>query len=168
MQSEKKWFALYTKPRWEKKIHSVLLDKGIESWCPLQKTERQWSDRKKIIEQPLFRSYVFVRISAGEKVTVLSTDGVLNFVYYCGKPAIIRDEEVSLIKQYLSEKDVTLSIINAEGFSDQATVRVNHGVFMGKEGMVVRGGKKKVYVKLESLGQIMIVEFPATHLSPMD
>lgn len=168
MQSEKKWFALYTKPRWEKKIHRVLLDKGIESWCPLQKTERQWSDRKKIIEQPLFRSYVFVHISPAEKVAVLSTDGVLNFVYYLGKPAIIRDEEVALIKQYLAEKDVTLSLISSEGFAEQSAVRVNHGVFMGKEGKVVRGGKRKVYVKLESLGQVMVVEFQAAHLSPMD
>ena len=62
MELEKKWYALYTKPRWEKKIDSVLIRKGVESWCPLQKIERQWSDRKKIIEDPLFKSYVFVRI----------------------------------------------------------------------------------------------------------
>jgi transcription antitermination factor NusG len=67
----KKWFALYTKPRWEKKINTALLKKGIESWCPLQIIEKQWSDRKKIIEEPLFRSYVFVKISAEEKNNVL-------------------------------------------------------------------------------------------------
>ncbi|MFW1373630.1 transcription termination/antitermination NusG family protein, partial [Vibrio parahaemolyticus] len=68
--NEKRWHALYTKPRWEKKIDTVLLRKGVESWCPLQKVERQWSDRKKIIEDPLFKSYVFVKIDDTERTKV--------------------------------------------------------------------------------------------------
>lgn len=167
MELEKKWFALYTKPRWEKKIDSALIRKGIESWCPLQKVERQWSDRKKIIEDPLFKSYVFVRIDTSERVKVLSTDGVLNFVYYLGKPAVIKDEEVAIIKRYLDEKDVRISILSEEGYRDEMLVKVNHGVFMGQEGTVIRGGKKKVYVKLETLGHVMAVEFPAAYLSPL-
>ena len=163
----KKWYALYTKPRWEKKIDSVLIRKGVESWCPLQKIERQWSDRKKIIEDPLFKSYVFVKIDDTERTKVLATDGVLNFVHYLGKPAIIKDDEIETIKRYLSEKDVSIFIIAQEGFTEDAKIRVNHGVFMGNEGTVLRGGKKKVYVKLESLGQVMVVEFPAEFLSPI-
>ncbi|TDO25700.1 UpxY family transcription antiterminator [Sediminibacterium goheungense] len=165
MEPEKKWFALYTKPRWEKKIDSVLLRKGIESWCPLQKVERQWSDRKKIIEDPLFKSYVFVRITPDERTKVLMTDGVLNFVHYLGKPAVIKDEEVETIKKYLAEKDASIAILSEEGFQNEMKIKVNHGVFMGNEGTVIRGGKKKVYVKLESLGQVMVVEFPAEYLS---
>jgi transcription antitermination factor NusG len=165
MQPVKKWYVVYTKPRWEKKIDSVLLRKGIESWCPLQKVERQWSDRKKIIEDPLFKSYVFVHIEDTEKTNVLMTEGVLNFVHYLGKPAVIRDEEVATIKRYLSEKDASIYIISQEGFKEETKIRVNHGVFMGNEGTVLRGGKKKVYVKLESLGQVMVVEFPAEFLS---
>ncbi len=167
MQLEKKWYALYTKPRWEKKIDTVLVRKGIESWCPLQKIERQWSDRKKIIEDPLFKSYVFVRIDDTERTKVLMTDGVLNFVYYLGKPAVIKDVEVDLIKKYLAEKDASIFIISQEGFKEETKIKVNHGVFMGNEGTVLRGGKKKVYVKLESLGQVMVVEFPAEYLSPI-
>lgn len=167
MELEKKWYALYTKPRWEKKIDSVLIRKGIESWCPLQKVERQWSDRKKIIEDPLFKSYVFVRIDDKERAKVLMTDGVLNFVYYLGKPAVIKNEEIEIIKRYLSEKDASIHIISKEGFAEETKIRVNHGVFMGNEGTVLRGGKKKVYVKLESLGQVMVVEFPAEFLSPI-
>ena len=167
MEPEKKWYALYTKPRWEKKIDTVLVRKGIESWCPLQKIERQWSDRKKIIEDPLFKSYVFVRIDNTERTKVLMTDGVLNFVYYLGKPAVIKDEEVAIIKRYLSEKDASILILSQEGFKEETKIKVNHGVFMGNEGTVLRGGKKKVYVKLESLGQVMVVEFPAEYLSPI-
>lgn len=163
----KQWLAVYTKPRWEKKIDSVLIRKGIKSWCPVQKSERQWSDRKKIIEEPLFRSYVFVHVDAAERVRVLSTEGVLNFVYYLGKPAIIRDEEIDLIRKYLGEKTAALTVISEEGFKEDMRVMVNHGVFMDNEGTVVRGGKKKVYVRLESLGQVMIVEFPAEYISPV-
>lgn len=167
MLPEKKWFALYTKPRWEKKIDVVLIRKGIESWCPLQKIERQWSDRKKIIEDPLFKSYVFVRIDDTERTKVLTTDGVLNFVHYLGKPAVIKTDEIDIIKKYLAEKDARISIISQEGFKEETKIKVNHGVFMGNEGTVLRGGKKKVYVKLESLGQVMVVEFPAEYLSPI-
>lgn len=162
---KKKWYAIYTKPRWEKKIDSVLIRKGIESWCPLQKVERQWSDRKKIIEEPLFKSYVFVRIDDTERSKVLMTDGALNFVYYLGKPAVIKDEEVENIKLYLAEKDAKITIISDEGFSSGDLVKVNYGVFMDQEGTVVRGGRKKVYVQLQGLGQVMIVEFPATFLT---
>jgi transcription antitermination factor NusG len=164
---EKKWYAVYTKPRWEKKIDTRLIKKGIESWCPLQKVERQWSDRKKIVEDPLFKSYVFVRIDVTERSNVLMTDGVLNFVYYLGKPAVIRDEEVNNIKTYLSEKDARVSLISDEGFVQGEKIRINFGVFMDREGTVLRGSKKKVYVQLQSLGQVMVVEFPAEYLSPI-
>ncbi len=164
---KKKWYAVYTKPRWEKKIDASLKKKGIDSWCPLQKVERQWSDRKKVIDDPLFKSYVFVNIEETEKSRVLMTDGVLNFVYYLGKPAVIKDAEVESIKNYLAEKDASIYILSQEGFKEETRILVNHGVFMGNEGTVLRGGKKKVYVKLESLGQIMVVEFPAEYLSPI-
>ncbi len=167
MEVEKKWYAIYTKPRWEKKIDASLVKKGVESWCPLKKIERQWSDRKKIIEEPLFKSYVFVRIGPGEKSLVLMTDGALNFVHYLKKPAVIRDEEINLIKKYLAEKDASISVISEEGYREETRIRVNHGVFMDKEGTVLRGGKKKVFVRLESLGQVMVVEFPAEFLSPL-
>jgi len=162
---EKKWYAVYTKPRWEKKIDSVFVRKGIESWCPLQKVERQWTDRKKIIEEPLFKSYVFVYIDDTERSKVLMTEGALNFVYYLGKPAVIKVDEINNIKAYLSDKDAKISIISDQGFSSGDLIKVNYGVFMDKEGTVIRGGKKKVYVELQSLGQVMIVEFPAVFLT---
>src|SRR4051812_15560771 len=93
----KRWYALYTKPRWEKKVNSVLEKKDIEVWCPLQKIQKQWSDRKKIVEEPFFKLFVFVNIEDTEKTKVLRADGFLNFVYNVGRPAVIRDEEVEII-----------------------------------------------------------------------
>jgi transcription antitermination factor NusG len=167
MENEKKWYAAYTKPRWEKKVSRVLDLKGVECWCPLRKIEKQWSDRKKIVEEPLFTSYVFIRIDDKEKSDVLITDGVLNFVHHVGKPAIIRDEEIDLIKKYLSEKDATITVQSLDSLDQNTRIKVNHGVFMDTTGTVVKGGKKKVFVKLESLDQVMIVEFPIEHLSPL-
>ena len=164
---EKKWYALYTKPRWEKKVDSLLLKKGIETWCPLQKVTRQWSDRKKVIEEPLFKSYVFVRIEDTDRTKVLMTDGALNFVYYVGKPAVIRNEEIELIKKYLSDSEAAISIQSIESLDENTRIRVNHGIFMDTPGTVVRGGNKKVYVKLESLGQVMVVEFPIEYVTPI-
>jgi len=162
---DKKWYAVYTKPRWEKKINSKLLEKGIESWCPVQKKESQWSDRKKIIEDPLFKSYVFVHINDDERVPVLSTNGVLQFVHHLKKPAVIRDEEIELIRSYLLEKNVNITVEDLKQFSADNKVIVRKGVFMDAEGTVIKGGNKKVYVRLESLDQLLIVEFPAEHLS---
>jgi len=162
---EKKWFAIYTKPRWEKKVNDRLLEKGIESWCPVQKKESQWSDRKKIIEDPLFKSYVFVHIKDDERVAVLTTNGALQFVQHLKKPAVIRDEEIELIRSYLLEKNVTLSIENLKHFDENNKVVVRKGVFMDIEGTVIKGRSKKVYVRLESLDQVLVVEFPAEHLA---
>lgn len=167
MESTKKWFALYTKPRWEKKVSKVLDNKGIECWCPVKLTQKQWSDRKKIIEEPLFTSYVFVHIDDTERTKVLMTDGILNFVYHVGKPAVIRDEEIELIKKYLAEKEATVSVQSLASLDENTRIKVNHGVFMDTTGTVVKGGKKKVFVKLESLDQVMIVEFPIEYLSPL-
>ncbi len=168
MENNKKWYALYTKPRWEKKVNLVLNNKGIECWCPLRKTEKQWSDRKKIIEEPLFTSYVFVYIEETDRTKVLMTDGILNFVYYVGKPAIIRNEEIDLIKKYLSETEAKVTVQSLSSLDENTRIKVNHGVFMDTTGTVIKGGKKKVYVKLESLDQVMIVEFPIEYLSPIN
>lgn len=167
MENGKKWFALYTKPRWEKKVNKVLELKGIESWCPIRKVTKQWSDRKKIVEEPLFTSYIFVRIADTERTNVLMTDGIINFVYYVGKPAVIRDEEIDIIKKYLSETQATISVQSLSSLDENTRIKVNHGIFMDTTGTVLKGGKKKVFVKLESLEQVMIVEFPIEYLTPL-
>src|SRR5215470_16647273 len=90
----RKWYAIYTRPRWEKKVNSLLVEKGVESYCPLNKVRRKWSDRLKIVEEPLFKSYVFVKIDDREKTVVRMTDGVINFVYWNKKPAIVKEKEI--------------------------------------------------------------------------
>ena len=82
MSGDKKyWYVVYTKPRWEKKVYSLLEEEGIEAYCPLNKVHKQWSDRMKWVEEPLFKSYVFVRLAEEEMSQVRMVSGVINYVY---------------------------------------------------------------------------------------
>jgi len=98
-------------------------------------------------------------------LTVLQTDGVLNFVHYLNRPAVIRDDEIMLIKSFLSEKEAFISVQSLQSFRENDKVVVKKGVFMDQEGTVIRLGSKKIYVKLESLQQLMIVEFPISYVA---
>ena len=109
----KKWLALYTRPRWEKKVHALLEEKGIESYCPLNKVRRQWSDRVKVVEEPLFKSYVFVRVDEGERTAVRLTSGAINFIYWNGKPALIREKEIDTIRKFL-DGDFSIIILKLQ------------------------------------------------------
>ena len=147
---EKKWYAIYTKPRWEKKVDKLLGEKGIESYCPLQKIQRQWSDRKKIVEEPLFKSYVFVRISDDEQTALRMVNGVVNFVYWMGKPAIVKDHEIQVIRQFMNEYDnVEVTHMSIE---EGSKIMVESGVLMGKSGTVKKVLHKKVEVFIQSIG----------------
>jgi len=154
IQLNKKWFAIYTRPRWEKKVNLLLQEKGVESYCPLNKVKRKWSDRVKIIEEPLFKSYVFVKVSDEEKTTVRMTSGVTNFVYWNKKPAIIKEKEILTIKKFLDEyTDVHVYPIDLK-LNDR--VRVTSGSFMDHEGKVLGLRHKVVKVAIESLGYILV------------
>jgi transcription antitermination factor NusG len=97
----RKWLAVYSRPRWEKKVNQLLTEKGFESYCPLNKVRRKWSDRVKVVEEPLFKSYVFVKVKEEDRTAVRMTSGVINFVYWDGKPAVIKEREINAIKRFL-------------------------------------------------------------------
>ena len=103
----KKWLAVYTRPRWEKKVNQLLKEKGVESYCPLNKVRRKWSDRVKIVEEPLFKSYVFVKVNEADRAAVRMTAGAINFVYWGGKPAIIKEKEIAAIRKFLDEYEIS-------------------------------------------------------------
>ncbi len=152
----KKWYVVYTRPRWEKKVTALLKRKEIEHYCPLNKITRQWSDRKKMISVPLFTGYVFVCIDETEKLPVRITDGVINFVYWLGKPAVIRNEEIDAIKNFLNDyKDVQLEKTNV---NPNDTVRIISGPLITQVGQVVSVKNKTVKVILPSLGYMMQAE----------
>lgn len=157
------WFAIYTKPRCEKKVHNALEAKGIVNYCPLTRTKKKWSDRYKMVEEPLFKSYVFVFIREDQVSSVRLTDGVVNFVYWLGQPAKIRESEILTIRRFLQEyKNVRaerLEIIPGQ------RVVVNSGIMMDREGSVIKVFKNKVVVALEDVGFRLVAELDPQHLN---
>ncbi len=162
MSGKNHWYAVYTKPRWEKKVAAILTSRNIENYCPLNKVQRQWSDRKKTIEEPLFKSYVFVNVEERGHVDVKRVDGVLNFVSWLNKPAIIRDEEIETIKLFLNDhQNVYLEKADVN-LNDR--VRILSGPLMTREGNVLEIKHKTVKVLLPSLGFTLVAEISKTNL----
>jgi transcription antitermination factor NusG len=165
MSVEKQWFAVYTRPRWEKKVGQLLEKKGLDVYCPLTKVRRKWSDRYKIIEEPLFKSYVFTKITDDEKSRVRLTDGVVNFVYWNGKPAVIKEQEIAVIKKFLKEyQEVSAKPLDVK---EGQKVRVKTGLMMDNEGVVIKVVHNRVYVLLESLGYELSAQFEKTNIEPV-
>jgi transcription antitermination factor NusG len=161
----KYWYALYTKPRWEKKVASLLSQKLVECYCPLNKVQKKWSDRMKTVEEPLFKSYVFVRITDDQQQKVRLTNGVMNFVYWNGKPAVIRSGEIDVIRKFLNEYDQVLA--EPIRLAPDSKVRINQGLFMDHQATVIRVEGNKVKVEIESIGYTLIASVDKKNLSTL-
>lgn len=144
------WLAVYTKPRSEKKVTERLSDKGFEVYCPLIKTVRQWSDRKKKVQLPMFPGYIFVCVSEIERSQILQDYGVLNFVFWLGKPAIVRDSEIVAIREIAEHGNEVH--INSETFKIGQLVKISDGPFKGMSGKIDKLDKRKIMVLVEQLG----------------
>jgi transcription antitermination factor NusG len=150
------WYAVYTKPRWEKKVAETLARSSFEAYCPLNRVQRQWHDRKKIIAEPLFTSYVFVRTDESRHGELRKINGVINLVYWLRKPAIIRDEEIIMIRKFMDQyTNVQLekTIVNVND-----VVRVIKGPLMEQEGNVIAVRNRTIKIALPSLGYVMVAE----------
>lgn len=160
----KKWLAIYTRPRWEKKVNQLLGEKGLESYCPLNKVRRKWSDRIKVVEEPLFKSYVFVKVSDEDRTAVRMTPGAINFVYWEGKPAIIKEKEIIAIRRFLDEYENVE--VHRNDFKVDQRVRIINGTLMDHEGKVLDVRHKTVKVAIDSLGYVLVAYIDRNKLSP--
>ena len=156
VKDNKKWFAIYVKSRSEKKVLKLLEDIGIESFLPLITRVKQWSDRKKKVEEPLFRSYLFVNIPLNDYYTVLNVNGVFKFITFERKPVPVPDNQIIAIKEYLN--DTELHSINYEDFKEGELVRVKTGQMKDLVGRFVKiNGKHRVIIDIEAVGQSLAV-----------
>ena len=159
----KYWYAVYVRSRQEKKIHKIFLNNGIKSSLPLMKTTRQWSDRKKKVEIPLFRGYVFVKIDIGkDKLNILKTNGVVKFIGIKKKPSRIPDEEIHWVHMILEKSD---TVKNEKEIPLGQRVRVRAGPFKGVEGVAMRvGNQSRLVIVIESIMNAVSVEISANYL----
>ena len=159
----RKWLAIYSRPRWEKKVNQLLQEKGLESYCPLNKVRRKWSDRMKTVEEPLFKSYVFVKVSEENRTEVRMTPGVINFVYWDGKPALIKEKEINAIKQFLNEyENVEVEPLNLEL---NQRVKITTGPLMDQEGAIIGINRRTVKIVIGSLGYQLVAHIDRTKLT---
>ena len=151
-----KWYALYTKPRWERKVAKELEENGIESYCPVTTEVRQWSDRKKKVTSPLFKSYIFVRVDERQRGKVFEVPGVVQYLYWLGKPAVVQDKEIEVIKGWLEDdrvEDVEIGHITP---GDRITIA--NGSFQGQDAIVSKISKKRLRLILKSLDLVVNVK----------
>jgi transcription antitermination factor NusG len=156
------WYAVYTRPRWEKKVAEILTSKSINNYCPLNRVVRQWSDRKKVVYEPLFTSYVFVHVSEKQHADLRKVDGIISLVYWLGKPAVIKDAEIEVIREFLNEYSNVQLEKAAVNVND--IVKVTKGPLMDREGSIVAVKTNTVKVALPSLGYVLYAELEKTSI----
>lgn len=144
------WLVIYTKPRSELRVAEALKKMGVEVYCPVVQEIRQWSDRKKKITTPLFKSYVFVHLEAQQRNQVFKVPGVVNYLFWLGKPAEVRDEEIRTIKKW-NEND-EIDQWQVEDLSPGDRITISDGVFKNQEALIKHIGKKRMRLLLPSLG----------------
>jgi transcription antitermination factor NusG len=159
----KYWYVLYTKSNCEKKVAELLSKRGIESYCPLHKVYRQWSDRRKQLSVPLFTSYVFVNVEEPELARVRSiTSSIVSAVYWLGRPAVIKDAEIQEIKDFLNKHSMITLEKRPVDLNDE--VLVMRGPFYNQHGIVQSVKNHSVILSLPSLGYNMIAELDISNI----
>jgi transcription antitermination factor NusG len=143
------WYAIYTKSRCEKKVHALLSAKNIEAYCPTKIVFKKWSDRVKKVEEPLFPSYLFVKINPQNQLAIRETNGVVNFVYWLNKPAVIRDKEMEELQQFIKNNDDV--VLESFAYAVGTEIKIEQGVFKGQTGVIKKVTKNKIELYLPAL-----------------
>jgi len=156
-----KWYPVCTNPRAEKKAYQLLINKGIETYLPLHRQLKQWSDRKKWVEEPFIKSYLFVRIREGGQTEVLMTKGIARFIYFSGKVASMPDRQVESLK-LLMASSVELEI-TAEDLQPGEKIIIKAGPLKGMIGEIISyRSQKQLALRLENLGCSIIIHVAAS------
>jgi transcriptional antiterminator RfaH len=151
------WYVIYTKPKWEKKVAERLIQMGIECYCPLITKIKQWSDRKKKVEMPLFNSYVFVQLPDSERNSVFEIAGVVRYLFWLGKPAVVRDEEINIIKNSLKASNIADASVVPFHVGDK--IKLESGVFNNQNAIVQEVSNTHYILVLESLGCVLKIKY---------
>ena len=144
------WYILYTMPRFEKRVQERLEWSGVECYLPLHRCPRVWSDRVKMVDMPLFSSYIFVKCKVFEVMSLIQINGVVRIVFYDGKPAVVRQSEIDAIKQFIKEASEKVLCKGDE-------VEILTGSMKKKYGTIIRIKKKYLILHIEQLAASVCV-----------
>lgn len=160
---DKSWFAIYVKSRTEKKVSAELDKLGIDHYLPLLKVLKQWSDRKKWVVEPLFKSYIFVYIDTARYYHVLKAINVVRYITFEGKAVAIPPQQIEAIKYFLEDSEP--EEITSESWEKGQLVEVISGHMTGLTGELVEVKKKhKVRIKIEAINQLIFIQIPKNKL----
>jgi transcription antitermination factor NusG len=161
----KSWYAIYTRSRNEKKVNKLLTDDGIETYLPLVKVLKQWSDRKKWVEEPLFKSYIFVHISPDQYYPVLNVPGVVRYITFERKAVEVPPMQILAIQQFVNEADIPEDYDDLDHLQKGDTVEIFRGSLKGLIGTLVDWrGKQKVRIEIESIGKSILLTVSKSYL----
>ena len=164
-QDSKKWVAVYTRPRHEKAVEKEFQKKGFEVYLPILKERRKWSDRKKWVEFPMFRSYVFVRTKIKNTLFVLQTPGVVKVLKFGEKVAVVRNESIEAIKLMI-EGGYNPEPLNY--FIKGDPVEVKDGPLKGLVGEVIRLDKNdRLVVRVDAIQHSISIQIDRVFLKPI-
>ena len=164
-KDSKKWFAIYVKSRNEKKVFKSLNDIGIESFLPLITKIKQWSDRKKKVEEPLFNSYLFVNIPLSDYYKVLNVKGVVRFICFEKKPVEVPENQIEAIKKYICDTDIHDVDYESINFKEGELVRIKSGQMKDLTGRFVEiKGKHRIMIEIEVVGQYLPINIARTNV----
>ncbi len=156
-----KWYPVYTHPRTEKKAFQALINKGVETYLPLHRQLKQWSDRKKWVEEPFIKSYLFVHIKEHQQTEVLMTKGVSRFIYFSGKIASMPQRQIDNLKLVMAspfELEIT-----EEDLQPGEKVMIKAGPLKGLMGEIISyRSQKQLALRLENLGYSIIIHIAAS------
>lgn len=162
------WHAVYVKSRAEKKAQLELQFQNVETFLPLQRKLRQWSDRMKWVEMPLISGYLFVRASRKEYDLVLQSNYVVSYVRFEGKAAIVPDCQIDYLKLMLAQENAPVEM-TMEKLKPGQMVEVISGPFIGLKGKLQKiKGKTKVAIELEQLGYSAMVEIQVDDIAGVE
>ena len=144
------WYILYTTPRAEKRVKEKLEMNGTTCYLPLHRRPRVWSDRIKMVDMPLFNSYIFVKCKVYELFSFIRINGVVRIVFYDGQPAIIRQSEIDAVKQFIDQATEKVLCTGDE-------VEILTGSMKKKFGKIIRIKKKYILLHIEQLAATVCV-----------
>ena len=168
-RDEKFWHALYVRSRTEKKVLSQLEDNGFQAYLPLVTQVKKWSDRKKKVEEPLFKSYVFVYSNEKEYIPILNVYGVVRFVSFERKAVVVPENQILAIKKFVDdyEKGEEYKLMNNEDLKVGQMVRIINGPFKGLIGRLETiHNKRHLVIFIEAVGQYIPVHLPRAKVEP--
>ena len=150
------WYVVYTKPKWEKKVAERLAAIGVVTYCPLVTQTRQWSDRKKTVRVPLFNSYIFVQMEEKERNRVFEVTGALRYLFWLGKPAVVRNSEIESIQNWLSApSDFDVSL---DQWKKGDQIVLESGPFASQSAVIQEVKQNHYILILESMGCVLRVD----------